>query len=303
MERRKVIRQGKGTLTMSLPMDWVRHTGIKAGSGLDVETRGFQLIVGPSLEKRGARKVEIDLEPYGEGLVNPILYNLYIQGVDEIKFRFIDPKISARLNERVHDLLGFEIIEQCSKSCVVKALAQGQTEDFDMILRRAFLVLLSLAEDGQEAFVCGKYENLHAIAHRERSFDTLLRYYARSLNKTGGGDVGRAMHLYCLINLLEQLGDTYARYYDHIQNLKPLTISINKEACALLREFYMLFFGFCPSKARSLREHRHLIKERIVGALEKSRAKDDLLALSYLHTIVDLILDIEKFQLAMQVGK
>jgi hypothetical protein len=121
------------------------------------------------------------------------------------------------------------------------------------------------------------------------------------LNKRGGGDVQRAMHRYALLAFLEQLGDAYARLYCDILKLKPRTLGLARRTAKLLRGFYELFYAFNLKKAGELKAERDRIRDAIDATLPRSVGKDDIIALQHLRRIADLIIDIEKFQLAMQV--
>ena len=302
MDQRKVIRQGKGTLTMSLPTSWVKEVGIKAGSDLFIERKGLKLLVSPSFSQKPPKRTEVDLRPFDHCLVNPILYNLYIRGDEEILFRFGDPKAIRILNQRVHDLLGLEIIEQTPTTCTLKVLAQGETDQFDSILRRLFLILVGLAEDGHAALKAKNIPELDTVRLRENTVNTLVAYCLRMLNRRGGTDIQRSMHLYCLLNFFEQLGDAYARYYRDAGPIKPSTINLNEKVTSLIRDFYELFYQFEPIKASALKNKRDKIREKIDAGLRRPSGRNDLAALHHMRLIADLIVDIEKFCLAMQVN-
>jgi len=297
--RRKIIKQGKGTLTMSLPAAWIKQLSLKAGDEVDVEEQGLRLIVGPALGKRG-RKTEVDLTGLNRRLIFVVLSNLYVRGDDEIRLRFEKPEHYDVIADGVRWLLGFEIVEHTKKSCLLKELARGESEDFDTILRRIMLLLLSIAEDGYEALKNKDLEALAAIRKRDESVNTLVLYCLRVLNKRGGKNIQHAMHLYALLTLLEHLGDEYSRLY-RIKKIKPNTLKLTKRVTGLLRHFYELFYKFEKSKARNLMNERDALRSAIDIAFAKVQSKDDFIALHHLRSISDLIIDIEKFNMAMQI--
>jgi phosphate uptake regulator len=301
MERRKIIRQGKATLTMSLPSGWVRSAGLSAGDELAVEERGLQLIVGPALGQRRGRTAEVDLRGYPRGLVFGVLNNLYIRGDDELRLRFDCPTQYEAIAEAVKYLIGFEIVEHSGDTCVLKELARGEGEDFDALLRRILLLLLGMAEDGLEALREGDTAELAAVKRRDDTVNKLVSYCLRMLNKRGGADIQRAMHLYALLAQLEQLGDAYSRLYCDVAGLRPRALAIAKRVARLLRGFYELFYAFDIQKAGSLKAERDAIRDAIDATDARKAGKDDLIALQHLRRIADLIIDIEKFQLAMQL--
>ncbi|MBI4141138.1 hypothetical protein HY485_04850 [Candidatus Woesearchaeota archaeon] len=299
MDRRKVIRQGKGTLTMSLPMQWVKQVRISAGDEIEVEHKGLQLIVGPG--KRQSKKTsDVDLQGFCKGLVFVILNNAYIRGDDELKITFETAEQYDAISEGVKQLLGFEIIEQTKNTCIIKELAKGDSEDFDTLLRRIFLLLISMAEDGHTALQNNDAKALEIIKKRDENINVLVNYSLRMLNKKGGADINKAMHYYALLLFLEQLGDQYARLYRDVKKVTQKTLAVTKETSHLLRTFYELFYKFEKQKANYLKNKRDEIRGNITSMLTKTKEKDDLIALHHLRSIADLVLDIEKFHLAMQ---
>lgn len=299
MTRRKVIRQGKGTLTMSLPMDWVRQLKISAGDEIEVEQRGFQLVIGPGT-RQFRKKTEVDVSGLTQHIIVVILQNLYIRGDEEIKIRFDNPQAYDAVAEAVKGLIGFEIVEQTANSCVIKELARGENEDFDTILRRIFLIILNMADDGITAFKAGDKNLLASIMHRDKSTNTLVIYSQRMLNKKGGADVQKSMHLYTLLTLLEHLGDEYHRLYRDVFKISSRTLLLISTVAKFLRKFYELFYKFDKLKACDLKSERDKIREQINKELTVAKNRDDLVALHHLRSIADLIIDIEKFQLAME---
>ena len=43
--KRKLVSQGRATLTISLPSKWLKTFGLKAGDDIDIEEKGADLIV------------------------------------------------------------------------------------------------------------------------------------------------------------------------------------------------------------------------------------------------------------------
>lgn len=301
MERRKVIKQGKGTLTMSLPMEWIRQVGLKQGSEIFIEQKGMQLVVSPALGQKEGRTSQIDLRGTGQALIFVTIYNLYVRGDEEIKARYDRPETFELISDAAHSLIGFEIVEQSAGCCTIKELARGESEDFDTLLRRVMLLLISCAEEGYECLKRGDKEGLAAIAKRDKTLNSLVHYCLRVLNKRGRGDIQRAMHLYTLLNLLEALGDHYSRFYQGVSKVSPKTLSITKDTVKLLRGFYNLYYDYNNEAANRIWQERNKIRDAVDTGMGTMNRRDDLLAMHYLRSIADLIVDIEKFQIAMQL--
>ena len=161
------------------------------------------------------------------------------------------------------------------------------------------MLLLSIAEDGVRAYEQKDTQTIDSIKTRDHSVNTLVSYCLRTLNKRGS--IHNALHLHTLLVLLEQLGDSYSRMYFDVKAINKTTLRHAKETATLLRAFYELYYKFDKKKASELKNKRDHIRKTIDLELAKITNKHDLLALFHIRRIADLIVDVEKFQIAMQI--
>ena len=73
--KRKLVSQGRATLTISLPSKWLKTFALKAGDEVDIEEKGAELILktekGVTIEK-----TEVDVKEFGTQLLEKVLANL-----------------------------------------------------------------------------------------------------------------------------------------------------------------------------------------------------------------------------------
>jgi phosphate uptake regulator len=144
--KRKLVEQGKTTLMVSLPIDWIRKFGLQKGDEIEVDERGGELVIKTEKSFKQNNKA-IDLTEYGL-MKNRAVLSAYLQGVDELELKFTDIKQIKEIEERVlNELIGFEIIKQTPNSLILKDISGSSEQNFDMILRRTFLVIESMAEE------------------------------------------------------------------------------------------------------------------------------------------------------------
>ena len=55
MEQRKLIQHGKSSLTMALPMSWLKQRGLGKGDSINVDAQGNQLIISTDAAKQIGR--------------------------------------------------------------------------------------------------------------------------------------------------------------------------------------------------------------------------------------------------------
>lgn len=168
--KRKIIRQGHNTLTVTLPSDWVKKLNIKSGDEVDVfEDSGSLVINGKQNGEHDVVTLDIN------GLRVPMLWrffqSIYREGYNEIRIIF-DPskkdyegafnyyssqfeykrfgekpvKKSAldMIHELVHRFIGVEVIDTGKDYCVVREMGELSAKEFDNSLRRIFLLLIDL---------------------------------------------------------------------------------------------------------------------------------------------------------------
>lgn len=284
---------------MSLPTAWVKQNGLKQGDNLFLEQKGLVLKISPSLQKKKGKRTVVDVTGCKRGIINGVLTTLYTRGDDEFVIHYDTPEQFAVISEGVRILLGFDIVEHKNKTCVLKELAHAEKENFDQVLRRILLLLLNMAEEGIQAFK--NKADLRALAMQDSQINSLVLFCLRVLNKRGINNAQKAMHMYSLLNFLEQLGDAYQRLYVNIKTVDKKTINIAIRQAKLVRGFYELYYKFDLLKASALKADRDATRAEISKLLPNTKRRDDLLALHHLGRIGDLVIDTAKFQLAMQI--
>ena len=284
---------------MSLPSAWVRQLGLKQGDELFVEHQGAALRIAPKLHRQRGKRADIDVGLCKRGIINGVLATLYTRGDDEFVLHYKTQAQFETIAEGVRSLIGFDIVEHTGKTCVIKELAHTESDNFDAVLRRIILLLVHMAEEGVLAF--RNRSDISILPAKDIQVNTLVLFCLRVLNKHGVGDMQKAMHLYALLNFLEQLGDAYARLYREVKEMDKTTLSIAERIAGLMRKFYHLYYSFDLNRASALKSERDAIRADINSRIPKTRKRDDILALNHLRHIGDLIMDIEKFQLAMQI--
>ncbi|MDP1729357.1 MAG: AbrB/MazE/SpoVT family DNA-binding domain-containing protein, partial [archaeon] len=88
--KRKIIKQGHNTLTITLPSEWTHRFNLEAGKEIDLDERENGLFI--STEKNGkTKRTELNII----GMDIPTIWKhfvaIYREGYDEILVRF-DPK-------------------------------------------------------------------------------------------------------------------------------------------------------------------------------------------------------------------
>ena len=149
--KRRVIQLAGKTSVISLPSKWVKQYSVKKGDELEIEELGNQLLIKTSSSQTEIKKIAINIENLNERTLRLIMSALHKLGYDEINLFYETSKLSNAIQDIIKNLLlGFVVIDQTNKKCILKSVSSDLDTEFDSTLRRAFLVSLSLANSSLE---------------------------------------------------------------------------------------------------------------------------------------------------------
>ncbi len=245
--KRKIAKIGPSTLMVSLPSKWAKKFNLKKGDELEVSENEERLIV--STQKEVFKK-EIEMNVSS---LDVMLYRLigavYKSGYEQVKIIFNDSKQL----ETIYDVLrktciGFEIIEQSKNFVIIKEISKPEHLEFENVLRRNFLFLLSVAKDSLEAVKKHDYPELKNITLRDYNINKYSDFCRRILNKRSVSEFSKNAPLYCIIEQTEKIGDLYRdichSVYENKLILDKNILEIYSKINDFILSFYDLFYKF-----------------------------------------------------------
>lgn len=295
--KRKLVKQGGSALTVTLPFKWVKQQHLEAGDDIILEERENELLIRGRGEP-APQCVSLDVHALNERTIRWMLSGFHKGGYDEIEIYFTDKSVLTIIQELVKDmLLGFAIIEQTDKRCVLRMLARDSSEEIDATLRRAFLVTLSLADTILDLVRQKKCDAVKSLIALERTNNQLTNFCERILNKNLYEENKGTHFLYTVIWNLEKIGDDYKRLCDHIATLTALdeeTLALFEQINKHFKMYYELFYKFNPTALAELSVKRDELLQRIAQNLRTK--KGDMAVLSCFSSI---LLHCEDFSTSM----
>ncbi len=297
--KRKVIKQGHNALTITLPSKWIKKNKINKDSEVDIVDQGKKLLV--SIEKtEEIRKATIKIKnvdrflkhyPYNYFLRSiDVLYRL---GYDEIEIIFDNSKVLDYIHEELEFLLGFEIVNQGEKICIIRNIAQGLEKEFDSIMKRIFLMNISTAKDGFNAISNNEINRLNDLIHLEKINNKLTNFCERLLNKTGYRDPQKTSLIYSMLVLHEQIADDFKFMYQYLlrlnKGLSKATLNFYKKTIDFFELYHKLFYNFDREKLCNMGIMRRKLLEDDVVKLSQTQPHHELFVLSYLIGIINKI--------------
>jgi len=291
--KRKVIQHGPVTLTVSLPFRWVKSHNISKGDELNVEEEGRVLRIYTGDTHPLSKKTCVDFSGLDVKVINSIMALLHKSGYDEIEITYDRPEIVKVVQDRINSMLiGYEIIEQKGDSCIVKNISGDHISEIDVLIRRTFLVSLSLANNSLEEIKSGSKARLRELLILEMTNNKLVNYCQRLLNNSPYKDA-RTIYTYLIMWLIESICDDYRDLIETI-NLRPQIKISNSfldllgEVNELLSMYYDLFYNYSDEKFAVMKSAYESLKSKILKA--KLNPKERVLNY-YLFSIANRIAD------------
>lgn len=262
---------------------------------MDVNNEGGRLVIN-SKNETVMPSVTLDISNLPSKLVKGFLVGTYQRGYDKINILFGNEKQFIPIQRKMSEFLGFEIMERTDKGCVIQSIAKNLDIDFQMSLRKAFLIVKDVIDTMYSAFEKGDKEKLKRLRYKDFDVNRFCYFCLRNINKqTYVGIKSQEIYvLYYLIVVLEDLGDTcsiVSRILSRIDKDKEI-IFILKQISKYFGLVYEFFYK--PDQDKMInalkmdQEILKLIRNATKDAI-KNRKLQKIYTLYLLHDIAQLV--------------
>jgi phosphate uptake regulator len=302
---RKVIQLAAKTLVVSLPSKWVKKQGMHKGDEVEVSEHLRGLLISGRGEA-GASKISVDLSGLDERVVKWVVSALHKKGYDEIELFYDNPAIAKVIHDRVKNLmLGFTVASQSEKRCVLKSVSKEIEAEFDLSLRRAWLVSLELANNSLKIIESQHLSGLAELTELESSNNQLTNFCERILNKSEYREPDKTHFIYAVVWNLEKVCDDYKYICDYLAKEETVSIGndvleVYKKANLLFKGYYELFYDFELKKLNELNKVRNSLNAEIKNLLA-TKGKRELIVVSYLSSLTAKLADFSASMIALNV--
>jgi phosphate uptake regulator len=295
--KRKVIQIADSTQLISLPRKWAVRHGIKKGDELNIEEDGNKIMISTDNTFQ-PEKVELDITSLDPMILRSI-FALYKRGVDEIRINFEDSEQMKYVQAAIgREAVGFEITDQGKNYCIIKNVA-GEPGEFDSVLKRTFLLLISMTKESLESIKNGDFEHLKNIAFLEEANNRFTTTCRRYLNKIGGNNFKYIGPLYYIIEDIENLADQYKFLCNFLYERRDKKIKIGREVLELyeevnniLYEYYQLYYKFSKQKLVSISNHRRRVVKKAYELFHNSPNSAEIIVIHHLITAMQKIFNL-----------
>jgi phosphate uptake regulator len=243
---RKLVKQGRDALTVTLPAKWIQKRNLKAGDSVYIDFNGKDLSV-KSKEASPSMEVTVDVTGEERSMIWHTIIAKYIAGYDRIIILHSNPSLTQHFT---HYLLGMIIEDHSINKTVLKTIISSPESDIDVIIRRVVHMFLHQAELYEE-YTLGK-ATFDDVRAQERLIDTNIYYCLRFINKYNLHEGSYTYFLLC--STIEEAADVLTVIAKHSKDsrlasgIRSMIDSFNKYFFAGdLKKVYTRLRGFRDS--------------------------------------------------------
>jgi phosphate uptake regulator len=302
--KRKIIQIAGSTHLVSLPKSWIVKNNVKKGDEVEVTEAYDKIIVtaGPGAPEEIIKLDTRDMNRF----IFRMLMAVYKSGYDQVELIINDPASLTTLSKQINNMLpGFEIVDQQNDRVIIKNISGIMDSEFDIMLRKIFLVLKSIGNNTHESLKAKDHSKLDEVLILEQTCARFCNLCERIVNKNGYKDTKKVTFLYNVVHELGKLSNQY-RYLCRYLVTQKGSSKVNQETILVLEDInllynqvYELFYKFDREKVSPIAEKREIIISQCNNLFKNKNT--DPKVVHHLVNITDTTFTIMKSYLGMVV--
>jgi phosphate uptake regulator len=301
MSKRSVIQLSPRTKGVSLPKQWVEKHALEKGDVLHVSEHPNAIMFSKAdISLTKSREVSIDLRGANKAALEDSITAAYRFGYDKMDIKF-DPIVIDIWNENVEvdarkviqaevsALIGFQVTHLDKNTAIINDITGVNTEQFDHILRRTFLLLHSAARDAHKSLKNKDDQLIEFVLAQYDEIRQYVRYCIRYLAKIGKGSL--TPQYIKLVSKLD-LARTSLRALVKLQEDKTIKRMYSKEALLIMEDITKLFYdvyknyySFSMEQTSDLFERRRKLVGRAYELFESRNRSDAVISTRIVYAL------------------
>jgi len=178
---------------------------------------------------------------------------------------------------------------------LIKSVSKALESEFEGLLRRTFLVTISMCKGTLENIQQKKYKNLQEQLVLEETNNKLTNLCQRILNTTPYEE-GKTSFMYLVTWLLECVGDAYRDICKFLmveediklsKKLLDLYLRINN----LVESYYDMYYKYSFSKLMAIKKERKAINNELYDILVSTKSKSEKIVITHLLMVTQRVDD------------
>lgn len=310
--KRKVIKQGNGTLTVTLPKHWTEEIGLKGGDEIDLKEVEKGLLLSTEFHSK-QKAISFNIDNLERLSLSKLLIACFEQGFDNITLTFSKAKIKSWSHgeEDITDLIkffvarliGFEVLSQTSTSITIGNLSEKLTK-FENILSRIFFLIEEYLQHLIEAMKINDYSDLKNNENRHDNITKLVALGLRMVSEDTSHSKAESLNYFTILNYLDKITDfiryAYKNTIKYNKKVSKETIKLAEKTFKYLETYRHFFYKFDYKIINDLDDLRGDVKKLY---LEISKNNKEATINSQFDSFVESLHGIIKSRLALELFK
>lgn len=161
---RKLIKQGNGAYTITLPKSWIEKNKLQEKNELFlIENEGELIIKSNNETNENIKTVELNLDLYTKENYRSIIGSLYRFGYDEIRIKYKDSKIIPILEKSINSLFGLELFFEKENFCIIKSIYGNEKTNIKMHIQRMIYTIQMMQQIIKDDLEKGEFDSKSEI--------------------------------------------------------------------------------------------------------------------------------------------
>jgi phosphate uptake regulator len=310
---RKIIKQGNGTLTITLPKQWADEVGLTGNSEIELIVNQKNLVVVP-ISTNNEKTITIHVDNFDRLSFAKFLIACYELGFDSMELTFTKSTVKSwsHGNEDLKDvinffvarLVGFEILSQ-SKTVIRIGNIVKEHVKFESIVSRSFFLIEEYLQNLIDAMKSGDYDDLKNGENRHDNITKFIALATRELYEGEKFTKAEAFNLAVILTLLDKVTDfirySYKYTVKHNSKISPDTIALAQNAALFIEKYREFFHKFSFTLINEMDSIRGDVKSGFVKIVE-SKAKEAAITAQF-DALVETLHGGIKSRIAIDVDK
>jgi AbrB family looped-hinge helix DNA binding protein len=306
--KRKVVKQGNNTLTITLPKKWTEEFGVKPGDELDIEEKEKNIIISTDYHL-SRKKISFSIDSMERLAIAKFLMASYEQGYEEITLTFSKDTVNSWChgNETIYDvinnfvarLIGFEVISQTKKSVTIGNITEKVSNEENVVSRVFYL----LKEYLYQLIVCMKNSSYEELSQRECRHDTITKMISLATRIICEDNKYSKMHSinnFAILSVLDKATDfiryAYKTTAEYGRKASENTIKLAEDCYGFIELYRHFYHKFSFETINEMDELRGKIKKK--AALGKDKEME---IASTLNSLVEVLHGAIKPRIAIEL--
>jgi phosphate uptake regulator len=276
--RRKLIRQGNESFTVTLPMKWIKQYKVKAE--VEVAEKGNTVEIKPAGVTEEQPKVkEIDITELPDFLFVRIIGACYKAGYDELSIKYKQNQLKA-VYRILNELIGYEVIKKSSDHLVIKRVVKSSSEQYNDSEKKCWHIIQDMAKDCLEGIRNNDKNALNSAIEADSMIDKFSDYCMHMLQKYPDLKISNPFVSYLTVFQLEKSADIILEIAESALKNKLNALDSHEKINEYISELYLAYYKFDIETMKKISAKReHIIKE-LDKSIEKTKGPQQQYAIN-----------------------